>query len=134
MTELNVDQLSSEELKEQARILGISLKGGLNDETIRNKIKEALGEPTTPATPVTPNKAGSAKKQKTVVVNFPMTKEDKQPVFIGLNGKNYRVRRGEDVEIPAELLNVLEDAKQHICDEDGNWEWVPTYNYNVVSR
>lgn len=34
----------------------------------------------------------------------------KGDVFVGVNGRNYLIRRGEEVEVPAEVAEVLEHS------------------------
>ena len=47
MSELNLYNLSHDELKEQARILGIVVRGNVSIDTLRTKIKAAVEiEPT----------------------------------------------------------------------------------------
>ncbi len=34
----------------------------------------------------------------------------KNDVFVSVNGRNYQIRRGEEVEVPAEVAEVLEHS------------------------
>ena len=45
-----------------------------------------------------------------VVVNLPLTKDDKQPYVGGLNGNMFTIKRGEDVEIPIGYYNTMIEA------------------------
>lgn len=129
MSELNLNTLTIEELKEQARIMDIELKGNPSAHTIRTRIQEAMGE---------------AKKEKPA----PITKHTKriilaedatnnQPVYVGYNGISYRIRRGEPVDVPAPLVEILDHAMQSVPvrDRDGRidgWKKVHAYPFQIV--
>ena len=36
----------------------------------------------------------------------------KDPVFVCINGKSWAVKRGEDIEVPVEVAEVLENAEK----------------------
>jgi len=42
--------------------------------------------------------------------------EYRDPVFVSVNGENYLIRRGEEVEVPEKIAYVLEESlKQDEC-------------------
>ncbi len=42
--------------------------------------------------------------------------EYRDPVFVSVNGENYLIRRGEEVEVPDEIAFVLEESlRQDAC-------------------
>lgn len=45
---------------------------------------------------------------KTVKIRLPLTRNEKEDVFVGLNGKTYLIKRGVDVEVPAGVAEILE--------------------------
>lgn len=57
-------------------------------------------------------KADNATKEKKVTVNLPKLRGQNanQEEFFSVNGKNYIIRRGEDVEIPEEVAEVIRNA------------------------
>ena len=57
------------------------------------------------------------KKSQRVVVRLPRNKGKNavQEEFFSVNGKNYIIKRGEDVEIPVEVAEVIRNAEK---DED----------------
>ena len=57
------------------------------------------------------------KKAQRVVVRLPRNKGKNavQEEFFSVNGKNYIIKRGEDVEIPVEVAEVIRNAEK---DED----------------
>ena len=50
---------------------------------------------------------------KKVTVRLPLLRGQNavQEEFFSVNGKNYRIKRGETVEIPEELAEVIENAQ-----------------------
>lgn len=46
--------------------------------------------------------------EKTVKIRMPLTREMKDDVFVGVNGKTWLIKRGEEVELPAYVAKVLE--------------------------
>ncbi|MHB0775425.1 hypothetical protein [Halomonas sp. WWR20] len=136
--ELNLDTLNKEELKAQAGILGIELKGNPSDDTIREKIREALGEPDPEATakPAVSEDSGIAvrKGEKRYTIKIHKDGKDKQPVPLACNGRVVRVKRGEEVTIGAGLYESLKNAVQMVKDEDSEeLTEVPAYPYTVLS-
>lgn len=45
-----------------------------------------------------------------VVINLPITKDEKHPYRGGVNGKMFTIKRGVDVEVPIEYYNSMVDA------------------------
>ena len=52
-----------------------------------------------------PKKAAKPKKVK---IKLPLTRTEKDDVFVGLNGKTYLIKRGTTVEVPEGVAKVLE--------------------------
>lgn len=50
-------------------------------------------------------------KKKTITIHVSDAENGQEAVPIGLNGYMYQVPRGIPVEVPAELVNILENAK-----------------------
>ena len=50
-------------------------------------------------------KAATPKKVK---VKLPLTRTEKDDVFVGLNGKTYLIKRGVEVEVPYGVAKILE--------------------------
>lgn len=48
------------------------------------------------------------KKAKKVKIKMPLTRTEKEDVFVGLNGKTYLIKRGVDVEVPECVAKILE--------------------------
>lgn len=125
MTDVNLNELTLDELKEQARILGVSLKGGLSEDTIKERILEAMGEAPVESKPL----AKEGKNTVTIVISE--DDNDSQPVFVGVNGKSYRIKRGMEVAVPKEVADVLQQSKQRFF-RNGDWVTRPTYPFQIV--
>ena len=48
------------------------------------------------------------KKVKKVKIKLPLTRTEKNDVFVGLNGKTYLIKRGVEVEVPEGVAKILE--------------------------
>ena len=47
-------------------------------------------------------------EKKTVKIRLPLTRSEKDDVFVGLNGKTYLIKRGVEVEVPIGVAEILE--------------------------
>lgn len=56
----------------------------------------------------TENKAAKAKTPKKVKIKLPLTRTEKDDVYVGLNGKGYLIKRGVEVEVPYGVAKILE--------------------------
>lgn len=133
MSEVNLYNLSVDELKEQARILGIVVRGNVGADTLREKIKAAVEiEPPGGSSDKPAENVGRKKDWITIVISE--DEQDTQPAFVGVNGKSYRIRRGEPVAVPPEVVRVLNDAQQVVVNsKTGQSKKVPTYPFRVES-
>ncbi len=117
--ELNLDVMDLEELKAQARVLDISLKGNPGEDTLRTKIKTELGlvggNDTQAASESVPKQEAG---QKRVTISIPESETDTQPVQIYVNGRSYIIRRGEEVDVPESVIEVLNNAKQMVYNPE----------------
>lgn len=117
MSELNIDALTLEELKEQAKILGVAHASNIGADALRAKLKEALGESDGTRTESKPEAAPvhrSEKGQKRITILIPESEVDTQPVQVYVNGRSYIMKRGEEVEVPESVVEVLNNAKQMV--------------------
>lgn len=127
MSEVNLNNLTLKELKEQARVLGIDLKGASSTDLIRERIYSVIGEPAD-----APAKKPKAKKGWLTIV-IAESEKDKQPVFVGVDGHSYRIRRGENVAVPPQVVEALKQAIQRIPQKDGTIREVPSYPFQIVA-
>ncbi len=52
------------------------------------------------------------KKPKMVTIKLPLTRNERNGVYVGVNGKTYLIKRGEYVEVPASVAEVLENREK----------------------
>ena len=57
----------------------------------------------------------AAAKPKTVKVKLPLTRYEKDDVYVAINGKSYLIKRGESVEVPEEVVEVLENKEKMLA-------------------
>ena len=50
--------------------------------------------------------AATAKKK--VKIKLPLSRTEKNDVFVGLNGKTYLIKRGVEVEVPVGVQKIIE--------------------------
>lgn len=62
------------------------------------------------ATTNTVNTENKAKKM--VQVKIPLTRTEKNDVYVAVNGKGYLIKRGEYVEVPACVAEVLQHKEE----------------------
>lgn len=44
---------------------------------------------------------------KKVKIKLPLTRSERDDVFVGINGKTWLIKRGEEVEVPRNVAQVL---------------------------
>lgn len=54
------------------------------------------------------------KTAETAVVHFPAptSKEEPNYVIVGFNGKIYKIKKGEDVEVPAVVAEIIKNSEK----------------------
>lgn len=45
--------------------------------------------------------------QKKVKIKIPLSRTEKDDVYVGVNGKTYLIKRGEEVEVPENVAKVI---------------------------
>lgn len=147
MSDFNVDKASDEDVMMYAKdVLGLEVEDGAEANAVREQIKVTLGEASvrnkSRKTRVSQAKDASAsgsarqretKKNKVYVINVAKKDGEKQPVQVGINGRLYLIRRGEDVKVPEPVVEVLRNAKKVVYDpETMEPTEVLSYPFNVV--
>lgn len=129
---MNLEQLDREALKEQAELLGVKFDSKTADKTLRNKIQAKLGEP---VEEVELSHASVKKDESRITIILNESDIDKQPVVVGLNGRNFVMKRGKPVAVPAEVIEILNNAKKVVWNMDMNEHHsVMRYPYQVVAQ
>jgi hypothetical protein len=114
MSEINVNEMSREDLETTAADLGIEFRPNITDAKLAERIKTHLGEPT--PTPKEGGNLARGKGGKKYRITIATDSQDKQPVRVGVNGYNYTIRRGETVTVPASVVEALSNAVQYVYD------------------
>lgn len=123
----NIDTLNAAELKEQLEALEVEYNPKSNEQTLRKKLKEALGHKE-----ITENSEGENQKSKFVEIKFDKDEKNKQPVYVGLNGRSYRFTRGLWAKCPRILLPTIENMEKTVLNEQTmELETIQSYSYQV---
>lgn len=51
-------------------------------------------------------------KAKTVKIKLPLTRTEKDDVFVGVNGNTWLIKRGVEVEVPECVVEVLQHQEE----------------------
>lgn len=126
---MDINSLSRDELKEQAELLGVDVSGKESTDILRRKVQVKLGEPVEEPEISHPSVAND-EERITIILNE--SESDKQPVVVGINGKNYVMKRGIPVDVPKSVLEVLNNARRLVWDgQMSQYNSVMRYPYRV---
>ena len=143
-TNVNLHALPMDELRDQARILGVKASANVSKDELIKRLNDAIADGSEPdsaddvqvtkaakAKPKAEKKAKSTKSEwRTIVIAE--DEYDRQPVFVGVNGKSYRIKRGEPVSVPASVVEALTNALQRVTNpRTGESKMIPTYSFRV---
>lgn len=53
--------------------------------------------------------------EKKVKIKLPLTRTEKEPVYVGLNGYGYLIKRGEEVEVPIGVAEILQHSEEMLA-------------------
>ena len=54
--------------------------------------------------------------EPTVVINIPVTRFEKDDVWVAVNGKSMQIKRGVDVEVPKCIAEALEHSQNMLVE------------------
>lgn len=54
-------------------------------------------------------------KPKMVKIKLPITRNEKDDVYVAVNGNSYLIKRGETVEVPASVAEVLRQKEEMLA-------------------
>lgn len=133
MTEsVSLESMERSELMEQAQLLGLSVESKISTPNLLKKIKMALGEPVEEPD-VAHESVKSLKQDERVTIIVAESETDKQPVVVGVNGRNYVMKRGEPVSVPLSVIEVLNNATKKVWDAKfETYKTVPFYPYRLA--
>jgi hypothetical protein len=52
---------------------------------------------------------------KKVKIKLPLTRTEKDDVWVAMNGKSYLIKRGETVEVPAGIAEILQNKEEQLA-------------------
>ena len=55
-------------------------------------------------------------------------------VFVGVNGRGYLIKRGEEALVPLEVYSVLKNAVTTIELDNGKTKDVPRFSYRILGE
>jgi hypothetical protein len=53
--------------------------------------------------------------EKKVKIKLPLTRNEKDDVYVALNGKPYLIKRGEEVEVPCGVAEILQHREEMLA-------------------
>ena len=53
--------------------------------------------------------------EEKVTIRMPLTREQREDVFVGINGKTCLIKRGEAVEVPTNVAKVLSRREKSLA-------------------
>lgn len=59
----------------------------------------------------TTNKTEKVAKEKTVKIRLPITREQKDDVFVSVNARTWQIQRGKEIEVPECVAEVLRNQE-----------------------
>lgn len=127
----DLNSMDRAQLEEMAENLGVKFNANIKDDTLRARIAETLGDTSQPATETDPAPAQldtETEKQKRFEIIIQKDGQDKQPVPVGVNGRNHVIKRGEKVIVAESVVHALTNAVQHQYDPD-NMEVMEVLSY-----
>ena len=63
-----------------------------------------------------PKKSKLFPNEPTVVINIPVTRFEKDDVWVSVNGKSMQIKRGVDVEVPKCIAEALEHSQNMLVE------------------
>jgi hypothetical protein len=52
---------------------------------------------------------------KKVKIKLPLTRTEKDDAWVAMNGKSYLIKRGETVEVPAGIAEILQNKEEQLA-------------------
>lgn len=51
-------------------------------------------------------------EEERVTIRLPLSREERDDVYVGLNGKSYLIKRGVNVDVPAGVAEILQRREE----------------------
>lgn len=71
---------------------------------------------TTTAKATKPKKSKLFPNEPLVTINIPITRSEKDDVWVAVNGKSMQIKRGVDVEVPLCIAKALEHSQNMLIE------------------
>lgn len=55
-------------------------------------------------------------EEKKVTIKLPLSRSEKEDVFVGVNGKTWMIQRGKEVEVPWYVARVLQRREMMLSE------------------
>lgn len=55
-------------------------------------------------------------KEGYVRIRLPLTRDQKDDVYVGLNGVGYLIKRGQEVDVPAGVAEIIERSEEMLAE------------------
>ena len=68
------------------------------------------------ATNTTTTTENKPEKEKMVKIKIPLTRTEKDDVYVAVNFKTYMIKRGVEVEVPASVAEVLQRKEEMLAE------------------
>lgn len=56
-----------------------------------------------------------ATTEKKVKIRLPLTRTEKDDVYVAVNGRPYQIQRGKEVEVPASVAEILQHKEEMLA-------------------
>lgn len=56
-----------------------------------------------------------ATTEKKVKIKLPLTRTEKDDVYVAVNGRPYQIQRGKEVEVPASVAEILQHKEEMLA-------------------
>lgn len=99
-------------------------------ETAKAEVESAVEEMKSDVAEKTSDKAEA--KPKTVVIQLPVIEGMGDSVYVGVNMKDYQIKRGEPVEVPLCVAEVLRNSDKQMMVAMQRQEELTSKNYGEV--
>lgn len=140
--DFNMATADQHELRFYAKSIGLELHHSLGVEKMRERILKHVEDQglEAPVAEININAAEQSWKFRKITINIAKTKEKggAEPAFVGFQGKGYAIPRGINVDVPAPIVHILQNAMQDIVTQDPETgeiyhEDVLTYSFNIIA-
>jgi hypothetical protein len=55
-------------------------------------------------------------KEGYVRIRLPLTRDQKEDMYVGLNGVGYLIKRGQEVDVPAGVAEILQRSEEMLAE------------------